>query len=281
VDVGATEEVEVTLACADFDQVNEPGCLPERRIVEVQFDDMTTGQLFDGPSASRLNVSVGEPRLDTTDPDNPIWVLGASEDDQVDIIEGEARWEGERQKDPDEPTFEMFACAIVGPDLAPTRTVSCAEKPAPNPIDGHFVLKGIYLPDEGIPNRDIVAQVLSAATSAGAITGGLPSSGIVVGRVIDHQNQPLAGVAVTPDAVGATVRYFTDDGSGLLIGLEPPSATVTNANGYFMSVDLPLADPPTTWTAQHMVDGRTQVGTHHAGLIASKMSLLLIRMEAP
>jgi hypothetical protein len=279
VDVGANALVDVELACVQPAQINEAACLPQRRIVEVQLEDVTDALLFDGPVTTSLNVSVGEPRLDTTDPDNPIWVLGASEDDQVDLVE-DARWEGERQKDPGEPTFEAFACVVVAPDTAPTRTVSCAQAPAPDPVDGHFVLGGLYLPDEGIPSREIVAQVLNAATSAGVISGSLPGTGMVVGRVVDHLNQPLGGVTVTPDSPGATVRYFTDDGSGVLVSLDAPAATVTNANGYFMSLDAPFGNPPTEWTAQH-TDGRTDVGTYHAGLIANKMSLLLIRMEAP
>jgi hypothetical protein len=276
-DVGSRDQVDVALGCPDPSLVNNPDCLPKRQSVTVKLRDMETDGLIRTDIGSLLTVSVGEPGVDnTTDPPTQEFLAGDTTNADLELTSSPALWKAEGVD-----VFDKFACMLV--NLATITTVSCTKDPQPDPTDGHFDLFGLYLPDEHddqptvLPRRDAIGQLLTAALDAGIINFPFPSTGMVIGRVIDKAGVGLAGVRVTGSPV-SSVGYFTEDADGNLIGVDETGGAVTRANGYFLSLDAPFG---TQWSAEQTVDLRREAGTYHAGLIANKVSIVLIRMGDP
>ncbi len=277
-DVGVQSLVDVKLACPDPGQVNEISCLSQAENVVVQIDDLKDVAFLGlGATAQSISVAAGEPVLDTA-ADPPVWTFKPGNSTPIDLVfdSAPARWEGQLEP---ESHFDAVGCVLVTPEvLGPITQVSCTTGYDRNPIDGHIEIKGLYLPDEDpedSPGRDVFAQILDAAIASDVILA-FPPQGLVIGRVVTSSGVPLADVTVTSSPSGHDVWYLVDDGAGNLIGADRTGTT--RDNGYFLSLTPPFG---TRWQASHP-DGRTQnvAMDFQAGLIANRLSLVLIRMTS-
>lgn len=116
------------------------------------------------------------------------------------------------------------------------------------------------------PDESLVARVIDLINEHYG-TKGFPLHGVVLGFVIDRDNQPVVGATVVPTA--GTVLYPN-------LTLDDLDATATSGAGLFVSTDVPIGG---TWdaTAGALVDD----GTAEGGVIASHVSVVVVRMVAP
>lgn len=258
IEAGTDPVAEVSLACRQPDLVNKSECLRTNRVT-VRVDDMQSlvpVRIEDAPS---LNVAVGEPRLDT-EQDPPRWVIGPTDSFQMELVQPSPIppvWNRE-----DVPSFEESACVLVAGDVAqPTTAVACTTDLGLEP-DGRVDLDGLVLPES------VLAQLLAAASIAG-----FPAEGLVIGRVVDHLGAPLSNVVVMPVPAGDVEVLYVDD-----LRANAAATGPTSSDGFFISRNAPFG---TRWEANHIVDDRVQAGIFHAGLIAGKVSVVVIAMTAP
>ncbi|HTM20476.1 MAG TPA: hypothetical protein VL172_08215, partial [Kofleriaceae bacterium] len=266
-DVGSRNLVDVPLACRDISDVNDPSCLPESTAVETNLWDVAANNFV---QSTDVTVFVGEPR-ENTSVVPPVWNWkGPPDSTAMGLIATSVppRWRAD-----DVTKFSSFGCVHVTPDIGGAySTVSCEKNPPIDLVDGHITLSGLALPDVK------VRELLQAAVNAGVISV-FPATGMVIGRVLagSASGSGLANVRVTGNPAAA-VGYFTEDVDGNIIGVDDTGGAVTRGNGYFLSLDAGFG---TRWTAEQVVDMRREDGVYYAGLIANKISIVLIRMGDP
>ena len=95
---------------------------------------------------------------------------------------------------------------------------------------------------------------------------GFPARGMVLGFVIDRDNQPVVGATVTPTAGVIAYPNLTLD------GWEPAA---TSASGIFVSLDVPVGS---RWAAA--APGLVDDGLARGGVIANHLTVVAVRMAA-
>jgi hypothetical protein len=243
----------VPLACSDSLQLDAPECGRDpTTLLRVSVEDIETALDITSEQAQSLTVGAAAPRTVTDDDGNTTTMIDAGDTIALTLIDGPV------------PIFTSevsrglgdVVCAVIV-DLTPqsTASVTCsASAPLDNPIDQTGALV----------SKPILDQILAAMDQVA-----FPSSGLVIGRVVDHTGAPLSQVAVTP-STGA-IEYLSADRSSL-------AGSETSASGFFIARDVPFG---TSLTALHLVDGRQQVGAIRTGLVTDKVSSVIVRMEAP
>jgi hypothetical protein len=253
-DVGeGDDEVTVLLNCTDAPQLDAQECVgAETTRVQAEVNDLSTVLPITDDQAVRLDVGVAAPRQ--------IPGLPISEY----VIDREATIELERETGP-VPTFaaevteelDGTVCTVVFDSSAAESTASALCHDVGD-VDGPIDLPGLLV------SKQTLDPILTALELAN-----FPPKGLLIGRVVDHTDAPLAGVSLTPSADGATVQYL----SGGEIG-----GSETSENGYFISTDAPFGTP---WTAVHNEDGRREEGEPRAGLVRDKVAVVIVRMQRP
>jgi hypothetical protein len=259
-EAGSAEMVEIFLACRQPELVDKAACLSTNRVT-VRLDDMQAlvpVRLEDAPS---LGVAVGEPQLET-EVDPPEWVIRPTNTFQMELVQPSPIppvWNRN-----DVPSFEQNACVLVTPDVAQATTAVTCTKDLSLESDGRIDLSGLALPEQ------VLQQLL---TAAGIVT--FPPEGLVIGRVVNHLGAPLDNVLVSPVPPGGetvTVEYVDATRSSTATG------GPTSTDGFFISRNAPF---DTRWEATHVGDGRVQAGEFRAGLIADKVSVVVVEMTRP
>jgi hypothetical protein len=253
-DVGGDEdEVIVPLSCTDAPQLDAQECRgAETTRVQAEVNDLATVLPITGGQAKQLDVGVAAPRQ--------IPGLPISEY----VIDRKATIELEREPGP-VPTFaadvaeelEGTVCTVVF-DASPAESTASALCRDVGDVDEPLDLPGVLVTKETL---DLILTALDLDD--------FPRKGLLIGRVVDHTDTPLAGVSLTPGADGATVQYL----NGSEIG-----GSETSELGYFVSTDAPFGTP---WTAVHNQDGRREEGEPRAGLVRDKVSVVIVRMQRP
>lgn len=256
-EAGKDKEVEVMLACRDPQLIDEPACL-STSTVTVTLEDMQNLVPVRAEDAPLLRVDVAEPAIDfKTDP--PQWVITEPTLHKAFYQDGRIppTWEAT-----DVPTFIEHACVQVSQSDVPqpASVVTCTDDLSLE-NDGTLALDGLMLPES------VLEQLLSAANIAA-----LPSSGIVIGRVVDAVGAPLAGVTVKPNPDNNVNLQYVDATRTTVSPFGP-----TSADGFFLSRDAPF---DTVWEATDSA-GRVQAGEFRAGLVSGKVSVVVIQMTQP
>lgn len=244
---------EVRLSCTEPEQLDESECSMESStVVRVQVEDVETALDISTEQAGNLSVGAAIARAVPDDEGGTDHVIEAGDTFTLAPEDGPVpRFSGTTSRE-----LGTTVCAVVL-DLAPqsTSAVTCSSVEAgADPVE----LRGTLV------SNDTLEPILDAMGEAS-----FPLDGLVVGRVFDHTGVPLAGVEITAD--DGTVEYL-DAGVTALSGSE------TSSSGFFISRDAAFG---ATWNAEHTIDGRTQAGELAAGLVRSKVTALIVRMEPP
>lgn len=250
-------EVVVPLSCTDSLQLDSEECTGpgmDTTHLLAQVDDMVSLLDLTTERAVQLDVRAAAPRQ----------VAGSGGLEYV--IENSGSIELGLQDGP-VPSFtadvmeplEETVCVVVRDDSVPesTSVASCGPFDASaDPVE----LRGVLL------EKETLDRILAAIGTE------FPEQGLVVGRVVDHDGAPLAGVSLTVDGpIDAAVEYLSAD-------LTAVEGTATSESGFFISRDAPF---DAAWSAERLLDGRQQQGEPRAGLVRGKVSALIVRMQPP
>jgi hypothetical protein len=251
--VGSGEVAAVTLGCVNVEALDTACRADDTVDVDVSVDDIDTRVSVPPQVGSRLAVAVGEPRFDAE-----LLQYVMTNDESVGLIRtfvDPPLWQG----DDLELSLEESVCVqVLEGVVQATATLHC------DVIDGDeelLALSGVLVDTALI---DEVADAL----------GGIPDEGLVLGLVVDAENEPTAGATVEVTN-GATVLYLSEDHSTVVEG-----ATATTASGMFVSIDAPYAigNQVTTWT----VDGLPGVvAPGHGGQVEAKVTVVLLQLQDP
>ena len=244
---------EVRLSCTEPEQLDQDECSMESStVVTVQVDDLETALDISPEQADNLSVGAAIARAVPDGDGGTYHVIEAGDTFTLVREDGPVpRFTGTTSRE-----LGTTVCAVVL-DLAPqsTSAVTCwSVEAGADPLE----LRGTLI------GNDTLEPILDAMGESS-----FPEDGLVVGRVFDHTGVPLAGVEITAD--GGTVEYLDAGVTGL-------TGNATSSSGFFISRDAPFGS---TWAAEHAVDGRTHSGDLLAGLVRSKVTALIIRMEPP
>lgn len=254
---GQTAFIDVPLACTNPPDLYA-GCIGEIVNVTARVDDLETTIFVPPNHAPALDVAIAKPTEQPIDENTSEWVTLTEDIHELTLDEDSLvpAWNGAVIED-----FDATACILTldKSETQPTTSALCTDV-IPN-VEELPNMRGLLISEENL------AQFLVAI----GLTQ-LPSRGLVVGRVVDHIGNPLSGVRVEPldPLATATVSYLTNDRLST-------TETVTNNNGYFFSPDAAFN---TAWRAEHL-DGRREDGNYRAGLLAGKVSVVLIEMQPP
>ena len=242
------EQTVVTLGCTDLDALNDPVCIGASTVaVTATVDDFDTHVSVSGTVsgipglADRLNVSVGEPRLNPT---GTSYVLNPADARGLDLLvpNPTPTWGANVDL-----MFQQHICLEVLED-GPQATTAVACDPVETPP---FDIRGIRL------SKATLQQVL---TTLGMTT--FPDQGMTIGIVLDDLDNPSAGSVVTPTS--GTIQYLSADRMALVSG-------TTSASGVFVSVDAPFG---TDFTA---VGPLGQTVKKPGGLIDGKVTVVVLQ----
>lgn len=250
---GDDDEVVVPLGCTDLGQLSAAACTPlDSTIVRAGVTAFETRVGVSPAVASTLTVSVGEPvpRFDPV-----AMVLRYALDPASATVLAQVAstpipaWEADVPE-----RFDDVLCTQVLED-APQATTALACRQV-DPAAASASTTGVRV------ERATVDAVLEALS-----LGAFPTTGLVLGVVIDYLGAPEAGVRVTPSA--GAVQYLDAAGTGLLAG------DTTGASGLFVSVDAPF-------TAAWDVEADTPpVAPPVGGLVNGKLTVVIIELRPP
>jgi hypothetical protein len=257
-DAGSDEyEVLVRLACTDSFQLDAEECTGpgmNTTLLRAQVDDMVSLLDLTAERAVQLDVRAAAPRQ-VSGSGGFEYVIENSGSIELGLEDGPVPSFTADVTDPLGDTV----CVVVRDDSAPesTSVASCGQlQTDADPVE----LRGVLL------DKETLDKILAAMGAE------FPEQGLVVGRVVDHDGAPLAGVSVSVDGpLDAAVEYLDAD-------LTAIDGTATSASGFFISRDAPF---DARWGAAHLVDGRRQQGEPRAGLVRGKVSALIVRMQPP
>ncbi len=257
-EAGKNAFVDLPLACPNPTDVNTAACLPSTVVVTAKVDDLETTIFVPPGQAQAMTVSIAKPTERQIDLVNTEWVIENANSHDL-VLDEDAlipEWMDAVTED-----FGNTAC-VLALDKAETRPTTSAHCTAVDPTAEELPDMRGFLVSE--TNREKFLAALSLPD--------LPPQGLVIGRVVDHFGNPLAGVAVRPfdDLLDVDVRYLNE-------GRDGTTKLTTSSNGYFFVTDAPFG---TAWTAEHL-DGRKEDGNYNAGLLVGKISVLKIEMQAP
>jgi hypothetical protein len=244
-------EAEVPIACTQPAQLDEDACATvAQTLVTALVDDIETSDDLTDEQVGSVAVSVVEPETITVG-SATVWTINAADATRLAFVPGPV------------PTFAAFINRALGEELctlviepAPQATSALVCEPG-EVSDTMRDVHGVLVPRETL---DAVLELVG---------GEFPTDGLLIGRVIDHTDAPLAGVVVTPTT--GNVAYLSSDRASV-IGSE------TSSSGFFLSLDTPYG---TGFTARHTGDGRREDGAPRAGLIRGQLTVLVIRMASP
>ena len=240
------EETTVRLGCTNLGQLQAKACSANSAVpVSAVVSDFDTLQPVNSNLATRLTVSIGEPR-----PSGDTYLLTTSDLDELMLVSAQqATWADTV------PPFTAFQCLDVREDAAQTTaTVTC--EPAPQPVPNRIDINGLRLA------KATLDKILSAIGKPM-----FPAKGLVVGIVVDSLGAPQMGVTVAvPPGVG--VQYLSPDLTSIDLG-----GTGTTASGVFVSQDAPFG---TRFDAQ--APGLTSEPAY-GGLIDDKVTIVVIQLK--
>jgi len=247
--VGTSSLATVTLNCGDLGSLDTEVCQGTGRVhVTTHVDEFN--QLLPVSPAVELTVSMGEPRS-TSFTENIQEMQGTLQGTFV-------SWTGDRVLG-----FLQSACIqVVGSTLQAASTLHCVPVSPEDVADGELSADGVYIDKSTI---DKIEQAV----------GSLPTSGVVIGKVVDSASTPVEGAVVMASSPG-TITYLSADMTGTV-----PSAT--SSSGVFVSKDVKYyedgTDAPTTWTAN--VGGVTSIAPVIGGTVMDNVTIVILRMPEP
>lgn len=245
--VGQREVATLELGCTDLDQLDTVSCRTRNLHVDATVEVPGSWRVVRADEAADLQVSFGP----TTERGGET-LLVASNLARLALQAGpEPHWRADLPG-----PIEGLRCLQlfeVAPDATPV--ASCAAVSSGDA--GTLAVLG-YWPDPTLIDR-VVALFDSANEGIG-----FPPGGLVLGFVVDQNDQPVVNAIVTPSA--GTVLYP----SLTLDGWEPVS---TSASGIFVSADVPIG---ATWRAA--APGLLDDGTARGGIIANHVTVVVLRV---
>ena len=243
--VGKSEVAQLRLGCPDYDQLDTDQCRNRQITVDAAVLVPGSWRSVNTIEAMNLDVRFGRP----IQSDDGVWRLPLSElTDLVPTDDGELRW----RKSVPGPIDGLRCLHVLQGEELTTAVATCQD-----PV----VLPAAVLPMIGFR---VERQQLEKLT---LLQGSFPTEGLVLGLVVDADNHPVAGVAVTPST--GTVIYP----NVTLDGLE---AGATSVNGLFLSVGTPLL----TRGEAAGTDGSIADGSARGGQIAGHLTIVVVRMRS-
>jgi len=253
---GSSSTADVELGCIDITALSDASCrAPGTVSVGATVDDFNTGVTLSPNDSVNVSVAVGEPKARTNPDTQQIeWELGPSDVTTLDRIPTMPvpTWRNMAV----EASFQRAACILVlqdGPQETPAITCHAASKDQRELEFRSFRL---------------LKQTLAEAFNALRLPG-VPDQGIVVGKVVDHNGNPLAGVTVIPSA--GRISFIATDGT-----VDP--GNVTTSTGMFVSRDVPF---DATWSASDGHGNGPSEKPVIGGLVAGKATVVFIQLEPP
>lgn len=255
--VGTSGTASVVLGCIDVEAIDAESCqMITKPQITARVKDFAENVEVPNTFIDRLTVSVAEPNCDIVFPGQ--CVLRSQE-----LVELEARiagtlvWEGEYPF----PFTESACLQVLSDDLGAAATVRCYPAAPADLIDNQFVVEGTLVDDATL---DLIRQALGGEP--------LPNSGLVVGKVFDHLEEPASGVEVTPSY--GTIQYLSSD----LSSIDPGNRTTSS--GVFVSSDANYTGPngeTNFWTATN--DIVESVGVVIGGRVGGKVTVVILRLD--
>ena len=253
--VGSSATAPLMLGCINTDALNAPSCqVVNNPLVTAIVKNFDTDVEVPNTLVERLTVSVAEPNGNIV-PDS--WIIRSNELVELDAsIVGTPVWEGEYPFG-----FTETACVQVLTDsLGAVATIRCYPAGPEDLIENELFAEGTLLDDTTL---DLIQQALGG--------GDLPNTGLVVGKVFDHNGVPAVGVEVTPSF--GTVQYLSAD-------LSAVEGTRTSSSGVFVSTDAPYAGSTgetNFWTATD--DVVPSEGVVIGGRVIGKVTVIVLRLS--
>lgn len=238
--------VEVTLGCTHLASLEEACVMPKTIKVNATVDDFETmTPVTGGPfgTASRLRVSVGEPR----EVDGRFEMKAEDSPTLAQVGGTVPSWSSDVGT-----TFAKFICVDVLETVAQTTAaVRCKSATDGPEID----VSGMRI------SKEQLQKILSAMATP-APPAAFPEEGLTIGIVVDENALPLPGITVTSQ--DGTVRYL--DNQGRLTGGS------TSNSGIFISRDAPFGTEFSTGPSRAS-------GVGIGGLIAGKITVVVLQHD--
>lgn len=246
--VGQREVATIEMGCPDVGQLDTITCRARSLTIDATVAVPGSWRLLRPDEAGDLQVSFGstiERGGDT--------LLPASQLTRLELVPGpDPHWQAELPGPID--GVRCLQVFEVAPGAIPV--ASCAT--AVTEPSGTLPFAG-YWPDPVLIDR--VVSLVQADTGI----EGFPPNGLVLGFVIDRNNQPVVGATVAPTF--GTVHYPT-------LTLDGWQPDVTSASGIFVSTDALIGNRwPTT------APGLADDGTARGGGIANHVTVVVVHMD--
>lgn len=246
------DSVRVEMTCSDPTQLDAAECALDPSIrVEAQLTDLASVLSVTATQAENLSVDAAEPITVPLDGGGTQTVIDATSVLPLPLLEVAPV-----------PTFGASTSQAFGTtvctqvlEVAPQATTAVTCEPV---LSGsrRLDLHGLLVP------KEIVDAALAALGEPA-----FPTTGLVIGRVVDAASSPQGGVEV--EVEGGTVLYFDPQ-----FGLVPGGQTA--ASGYFLSTDAPFG---ARLSARHTSDGRREDASYRAGLVRGRLTAVVVRLE--
>lgn len=245
--VGDRREARVPLACPRPDQLAVDACRGNPIVYATVREPLSFATVVPD-IADRIDVNFGAPVPDGVGG----WTLHTGLERLVRATgASDAVWS--RRLEQDVPAVGCVETSLS--ETSATRAATCQDAVD---HDGRVDVTGFVV------RKSLVAQLLRALDLAD-----VPSTGLVLGVVIDHLNRPVAGAKVT---VAPTTPIAYPTAAFDHVGLDSTSST-----GIFLSTDAPF---DTAWSATD-ASGVRDDGKARGGLITDHVSVVIIRLNAP
>ncbi len=244
-------ETVVDLGCVDLAQLDDLACTGGVAVaVRSSVDDFDTEVSVSSTLADQLTVAIGEPKPVSLTNGDTFYQLNAIDLTPLTRVTGQTvpGWSGTLGSQ------LATACTTVLEDVAgSTTTVRC--RPIPDSV--------YTIPN---PTIDTSGTRLSKPTLDGILAAlgapSFPSTGLVVGVVLDANGNPQSNLTVSTSQ--GTVSYLSADRTGL--------QARTSTNGVFLSEDAPFNS-----TFSVSSGGLTASGL--GGLIEGKVTVVVLQFE--
>jgi len=256
-DFGAEPVARVPLACTEPARIDAPECTPPTTNFRVDVDDLDN--LAVGIPAERarfLSVSVGQPVTSNgTDyelvPEDFVALRRVQDTPEI-----RPYWE---EKDV-LTSYELHSdiCAIVL-DFGGVPAVTCSTVE----VAGSIELLARMVAHE---DWDTIRTAIDLNV--------FPADGLILGRVVDTNMNPLDGAVVTPSEAPTAFYYLNADKTSYTDGGGAP-LTETSSSGYFVARGPSFKS---TWTAVRG-SGWREVGAPTGGALRQSLTVMLIIMN--
>jgi hypothetical protein len=242
--------VSVTLGCTDVDAFND-SCVAANIIpVTATVDAFPDESSVTTAVASRLTVSVGEPRPSGVDGTFALRAADARMLAAVQASGSTPSWASDVDLH-----FTNYACVDVVESVAQTTaSLRCRLASAADRLD----LSGAWISKETL-------QTILAALVGSPTPPSFPDEGMTVGIVVDQSSVPVPGLVV--NATAGTVQYLADP--------TKLGGTQTAVSGIFVSKDAPFGTVFST-----AGPGRVAVSAI-GGRVQGKLTIVVLRFAGP